>query len=89
MAQAIKRIYGEKRLSLGLDRLLKTVFIMISISKNRCPVMILAAIEKEMEKVIQENLPIVRRVVSRAEAIQHFRGARRSVKAGAHSRSAG
>jgi Threonyl-tRNA synthetase len=32
----------------------------------------LAAIEKEMEKIIQEDLPIIRRVVSREEAVRTF-----------------
>ena len=38
----------------------------------------LMKIEKEMERIVQENLPIRRREVSREEAISHFHGAGRS-----------
>lgn len=72
MAQSIKRIYGDKAVKLGIGPVIEDGFYYdIDIEK---PLSIddLAAIEKEMEKVIQENLPIVRRVVSRTEAIKTF-----------------
>ncbi|MCY9662734.1 threonine--tRNA ligase [Paenibacillus chondroitinus] len=72
MAQSIKRIYGDKAVKLGIGPVIEDGFYYdIDIEK---PLSIddLAAIEKEMEKVIQENLPIVRRVVSRREAILTF-----------------
>ncbi|NOU98599.1 threonine--tRNA ligase [Paenibacillus planticolens] len=72
MAQSIKRIYGDKAVKLGIGPVIEDGFYYdIDIEK---PLSIddLAAIEKEMEKVIQENLPIVRRVVSRRDAIKTF-----------------
>lgn len=72
MAQAIKRIYGPKSVKLGIGPVIEDGFYYdIDIDK---PLSIddLDAIEKEMEKVIQENLPIVRRVVSREEAWKTF-----------------
>ncbi|MZQ83316.1 threonine--tRNA ligase [Paenibacillus sp. 5J-6] len=72
MAQAIKRIYGDKAVKLGIGPVIEDGFYYdIDIEK---PLSIddLVAIEKEMENVIQENLPIIRRVVSRTEAIKTF-----------------
>ncbi|MBA2937328.1 threonine--tRNA ligase [Paenibacillus sp. CGMCC 1.16610] len=72
MAQSIKRIYGDKAVKLGIGPVIEDGFYYdIDIEK---PLSIddLAAIEKEMEKIIQENLPIVRRVVSRREAVMTF-----------------
>jgi threonyl-tRNA synthetase len=34
----------------------------------------LADIEKEMKKIVKENLPLVRKEVSREEALKLFRG---------------
>ncbi|TXK77384.1 threonine--tRNA ligase [Paenibacillus sp. N3.4] len=72
MAQAIKRIYGVKSVKLGIGPVIEDGFYYdIDIEK---PLSIddLFRIEKEMEKIIQENAPIVRRVVSRSDAIQTF-----------------
>jgi threonyl-tRNA synthetase len=72
MAQSIKRIYGDKAVKLGIGPVIEDGFYYdIDIEK---PLSIddLAAIEKEMEKVVQENLPIIRRVVNRTEAIKTF-----------------
>lgn len=72
MAQSIKRIYGDKAVKLGIGPVIEDGFYYdIDIEK---PLSIddLVAIEKEMENVIQENLPIIRRVVSRTEAIKTF-----------------
>jgi threonyl-tRNA synthetase len=72
MAQAIKRIYEDKAVKLGIGLVIEDGFYYdIDIEK---PLSIddLVAIEKEMENVIQENLPIIRRIVSRTEAIKTF-----------------
>ncbi|MEK4155840.1 MULTISPECIES: threonine--tRNA ligase [Paenibacillus] len=72
MAQAIKRIYGDKAVQLGIGPVIEDGFYYdIDIDK---PLSTddLAAIEQEMAKIIQENHQIVRRVVSRAEAIKLF-----------------
>lgn len=72
MAQAIKRIYGEKSVKLGIGPVIEDGFYYDMDIEKPLSSDDLAAIEKEMEKVIQENLPIVRRVVSRTEAIKIF-----------------
>jgi threonyl-tRNA synthetase len=72
MAQAVKRIYGDQSVKLGIGPVIEDGFYYdIDIEK---PLSIddLAAIEKEMEKISQENLPIIRNVVSREEAITLF-----------------
>lgn len=72
MAQAIKRIYGDKSVKLGIGPVIEDGFYYDIDIEKPLSVEDLAAIEKEMEKLVQENLPIVRRVVSRAEAIKTF-----------------
>ncbi|WP_256760427.1 threonine--tRNA ligase [Cohnella sp. WQ 127256] len=72
MAQAIKRIYGDQAVKLGIGPVIQDGFYYdIDIEK---PLSIddLVAIEREMGKIVQENLPIVRRVVSRREAKNLF-----------------
>lgn len=72
MAQAIKRIYGDKAVKLGIGPVIADGFYYdIDIEK---PLSIddLARIEQEMEGIIKEDLPIVRRAVSREEATEIF-----------------
>ncbi|UII55134.1 threonine--tRNA ligase [Cytobacillus spongiae] len=71
MAQAIKRLY--KNVKLGVGPVIEGGFyydidIEESLSPEDLPV-----IEKEMKKIINENLEIVRKEVSREEAIQLFK----------------
>lgn len=70
LAQALKRIYPDVKL--GIGPVIKNGFyydvdMEHSLSKEDFP-----KIEKEMKKIISENLPIVRKEVSRAEAIDLF-----------------
>jgi threonyl-tRNA synthetase len=72
LAQALKRIYGSERVKLGIGPVIEEGFyydidLDISITPED-----LEKIEKEMAKIIQENLPIRRREVSREEAIRIF-----------------
>lgn len=72
MAQAMKRLYGSKAVKLGIGPVIADGFyydvdIEKSLSSDD-----LTVIEREMENVITENLPIVRQVVSRDEAIELF-----------------
>ncbi|WP_028546742.1 threonine--tRNA ligase [Paenibacillus taiwanensis] len=72
LAQALKRIYGNENIKLGIGPVIDNGFyydmdIHTSVSSED-----LVRIEREMENIIQENLPIVRRVVSRAEAMGRF-----------------
>jgi len=72
LAQAIKRIYGADKVKLGIGPVIEDGFYYdIDMEQSVTPED-LAAIEKEMEKIVKENLPIVRREVSREEAIRIF-----------------
>lgn len=72
MAQAIQRIYGADAVKLGIGPVIENGFYYdIDITKP-LSTEDLAAIEQEMSRVIQENLPIKREVVSREEAIRLF-----------------
>jgi threonyl-tRNA synthetase len=72
MAQAIKRIYGDKAVKLGIGPVIEDGFYYDIDIANPLSTDDLAAIEKEMASILQEDLPIVRRVVSRSEAIELF-----------------
>ncbi|WP_248930263.1 threonine--tRNA ligase [Paenibacillus hamazuiensis] len=73
MAQAIKRIYGITEVKLGIGPVIEDGFYYdIDMEKSLTPED-LEKIEKEMEKITHENLPIVRRVVSRDEAIRIYK----------------
>lgn len=72
MAQAIQRIYGADTVKLGIGPVIEDGFYYdIDIAKP-LSTEDLAAIEQEMSRVIQENLPIKQEVVSREEAIRLF-----------------
>jgi threonyl-tRNA synthetase len=72
MAQAIKRIYGIENVKLGIGPVIEDGFYYdIDMEKSLTPED-LAKIEKEMEKIVQENLPIHRRVVDREEALRIY-----------------
>ncbi|EFI83546.1 Threonine--tRNA ligase [Listeria grayi] len=70
LAQALKRLYPD--IKFGVGPAIETGFYYDvdteePISEESFPV-----IEKEMQKIVRENLPIVREVVSREEAIKRF-----------------
>ncbi|WP_134684670.1 threonine--tRNA ligase [Brevibacillus migulae] len=73
LAQAVKRIYGsEVRLGIGPvieDGFYYDMDIPVSLTPDD-----LGKIEAEMEKIIKEDLPIRRKVVSREEALHIFQG---------------
>jgi threonyl-tRNA synthetase len=69
MAQAIKRVFGGDNVKLGIGPVIEDGFYYdIDMEQSITPDD-LARIEKEMEKIVKEDLPIVRRVVSREEAL--------------------
>ncbi len=72
MAQAIKRVYGDKAVKLGIGPVIEDGFYYDIDIEKPLSSDDLAAIEAEMNKVIQENLPIKRREVSREEAMELF-----------------
>jgi threonyl-tRNA synthetase len=72
MAQAIKRIYGEKAVKLGIGPVIEDGFYYDIDIEKPLSTDDLTAIEAEMSRIIQENLPITRREVSREEATEFF-----------------
>jgi threonyl-tRNA synthetase len=72
LAQAIKRIYGNKEVKLGIGPVIEDGFYYDIDLATPLSSEDLAKIEKEMERIVQENLTISRRVVSREEALQIF-----------------
>ncbi len=72
MAQAIKRLYGGENVKLGIGPVIEDGFFYdIDIEQTLTPDD-LRKIEKEMEKIVSENVPIRRREVSREEAKNIF-----------------
>ncbi|UZJ80341.1 threonine--tRNA ligase [Fictibacillus sp. KU28468] len=72
MAQAIKRIY--KDVKLGIGPVIENGFYYdIDLQEALTPED-LPRIEKEMKKIVSENLPIIRKEVTREEAIAIFEG---------------
>ncbi|NBD26371.1 threonine--tRNA ligase [Paenibacillus glycinis] len=72
MAQAIKRLYGGDAVQLGVGPVIQDGFYYdVAVAEPLTP-SDLRAIEKEMEAIAKEDLPIVRRVVGRKEASALF-----------------
>ncbi|MFC5468229.1 threonine--tRNA ligase [Cohnella suwonensis] len=72
MAQAIKRIYGGKAVKLGIGPVIEDGFYYDIDIEKPLSVDDLSAIEEEMRRIAREDLPIVRRAVSRSEAENIF-----------------
>lgn len=72
MAQAIKRIYGEENVKLGIGPVIDDGFYYDMDIEKPLSSDDLKAIEDEMEKLVRENLPIQRNVISREEAMKLF-----------------
>lgn len=72
LAQAVRRLYKDQKTAFGVgpvtaDGFYYDIDLPVSIRVEDLP-----KIEKEMEKIIKENLPITRSEVSREEAIKFF-----------------
>ncbi|WP_110933603.1 threonine--tRNA ligase [Paenibacillus bouchesdurhonensis] len=72
MAQAAKRLYGNKEVKLGIGPVIEDGFYYDMDLEHPINPEDLQKIEKEMERIIGENLPITRREVSRDEAVAIF-----------------
>lgn len=72
MAQAIFRLFPDKKVQLGIGPTIENGFYYDIDSNYRLTDEDLLKIEEEMKKIISEKLPIVRRVLSREEAIEFF-----------------
>ncbi|MCA0755493.1 threonine--tRNA ligase [Paenibacillus sp. N4] len=72
LAQAIKRLYGDTNVKLGIGPVIEDGFYYdIDMEQSLTPED-LVKIEKEMDKITQQNLDIRRREVSREEALAIF-----------------
>ncbi|MFF2482306.1 threonine--tRNA ligase [Paenibacillus sp. NPDC058071] len=80
MAQAIKRIFGAEAVKLGIGPVIEDGFYYDIDIAQPLSADDLAAIEQEMGKIVAENLPLVRRIVSREEAKAIFEQANESFK---------
>src|SRR5665647_1899222 len=72
LAQAIKRVYGNKEVKLGIGPVIEDGFYYDIDIANPLTPEDLVKIEKEMERIAGENLSITRRVVSREDALRIF-----------------
>lgn len=72
MAQAVKRLFGNKEVKLGIGPVIEDGFYYDMDLEHPLNPEDLQKIEKEMERIIGENLPITRREVSREEAVAIF-----------------
>jgi len=73
MAQAIKRIYGKDNVKLGVGPVIESGFYYdVDVDQPISPED-LTVIEKEMKKIINENIEVVRKEVSRTEALDFFK----------------
>ena len=70
MAQAVKRLFGDVKLAIGPA--IDTGFYYDLDLEHRLNEDDLSAIEKEMKKIVKENLPLVREIISREDALKLF-----------------
>ncbi|OKL38304.1 threonine--tRNA ligase [Domibacillus mangrovi] len=74
MAQAIKRVYGADKVKLGVGPVIEGGFYYdIDLDESITPED-LPVIEKEMKKIINENVPVIRKEVTRDEAKKFYEG---------------
>ncbi|CAM3119856.1 threonine--tRNA ligase [Paenibacillus sediminis] len=69
LAQAVKRLFGNKEVKLGIGPVIEDGFYYDMDLEHPLNPEDLQKIEKEMERIVSENLPIRRREVSREEAL--------------------
>lgn len=72
MAQAVRRLFGTKEVKLGVGPVIEDGFYYDMDLEHPLNPEDLLKIEKEMERIVSENLPIVRKEVSRKEALDRF-----------------
>jgi threonyl-tRNA synthetase len=73
MAQAIKRLFGDENVRLGVGPVVQDGFYYDIDTNETITPELLVKIEKEMQKIVSENLPITRKVVTRDEALDIFK----------------
>ncbi len=72
LAQALKRLYKDVKVELGIGPVIENGFHYDIDMEEAITVEDFKKIEKEMQKIVNENLEIVRHEVPRAEAIRRF-----------------
>ena len=72
LAQALKRLYKEDNVKLAIGPAIDNGFYYDIDMDRQLSEADLADIEKEMKKIVKENLPLVRKEVSRDEALKLF-----------------
>lgn len=72
MAQAIKRLYKDQSIKLGIGPVIENGFYYDIDMEQAITPEDLPAIEKEMKKIVNENLEIVRKEVSREDAKRRY-----------------
>lgn len=72
MAQAVKRLYGDKNVKLAIGPAIDNGFYYDFDMDHQLNNEDMLKIEKEMKKIVKENLPIVRKEVTRQEALDFF-----------------
>ncbi|ASS66811.1 MULTISPECIES: threonine--tRNA ligase [unclassified Paenibacillus] len=80
LAQALKRLYGGDAVKLGIGPVIADGFYYDIDMERSLSSDDLASIEREMEAVIREDLPIVRKEIGREEALAFFRELREPYK---------
>lgn len=73
MAQAIKRIFKDEKIQLGVGPVIENGFYYDIDMESRLTEEDFSRIEKEMKRIVDENLAIERREVSRDEAIRIYK----------------
>ncbi|NGZ74110.1 threonine--tRNA ligase [Saccharibacillus alkalitolerans] len=73
LAQAVKRLYGAEAVKLGIGLSTKDGFYYDFELPRALSADDLPAIEREMRRIAEENLPIRRRIALREEALSFFR----------------
>lgn len=73
LAQALKRLYKDVKLELGIGPVIENGFYYDIDMEEAITVEDFKKIEKEMQKIVNENLEIVRHEVPRAEALRRFK----------------
>ncbi|WP_408007154.1 threonine--tRNA ligase [Pseudalkalibacillus sp. A8] len=72
MAQAIKRVFSDQKVKLGVGPTIENGFYYDIDMEHRLTEEDFPKIEKEMKKIVDENLEITREEVSREEAIRRY-----------------
>lgn len=80
LAQAVKRLYGADKVQLAIGPAIANGFYYDIDMEKRLTEEDLKDIEKEMQKIVKENLPLQRKLISRQDALAMFQAAGESYK---------